>query len=153
MPYFSFLSILYDQITFLKLLKTFSRLKLLTCLSVSRYWTEDKRSPLISGQPLCKSGDRTFKLLMQKQHNSTKTQHQHLEGKNLKPQLPHQQPSQHDIFPPTSMCGEKRQGGRGRGEETSKHGRSLSLKKKVKKSKCSLVKKPAISENTAKKKA
>lgn len=45
---------------------------------------------------------------MQKQHNSTKVQDQHLEGKNLKPQLPHQQPSQHDIFPPTSMCGEKR---------------------------------------------
>lgn len=45
---------------------------------------------------------------MQKQHNSTKAQDQHLEGKTLKPQLPHQQPSQHDIFPPTSMCGEKK---------------------------------------------
>lgn len=66
---------------------------------------------------------------MQKQHDSTKAQDQRLEEKNLKSQLPHQQPSQHDIFPPTSMCGERRRGGRGEGEETSWHGRSFSLKK------------------------
>lgn len=87
---------------------------------------------------------------MQKQHNSTKLQDQHLEGKNLKPQLPHQQPSQHDIFPPTSMCGEKRRW-KGEGGGNILAWEKSFFEKKVKKSKCSLVKKTAIPENTAKK--
>jgi len=65
----------------------------------------------------------TIKLFMQKQHDSTKAQDQRLEEKNLKPQLPHQQPSQRDIFPPTSMCEERQRGGKG--EEISWHGRFL----------------------------
>lgn len=120
-------NIIWSEILVFFILKILSRVKLLTCLNVSRYWIKDESSPLIQD---CVNQGCTINLLMQKQHYSRKAQDQRLEEKNLKPQLPHQQSGQHDSFPPTSsMCGERRRGGRGEGEKTSWHGRSLSLKK------------------------
>lgn len=133
---------------FFSTLKILSRTKLLTYLSVSGYWTEDKSSPLISGRPLCKPG-----LHNQALHAKATQFYESARSapRREKPQLPHQQPSQHDIFPPTSMCGERRWGGRAEGEETSWHGRSLSLKKMWRNQNAEFGQKTKISEKTAKK--
>lgn len=86
---------------------------------------------------------------MRKQQDSTKAQDRRLEEKSLKALAPRQQPSQHDIFPPPPMHGERSRAGRGRNQPGM--GEDSFFEEHVKKAKRTVRSETQISEKTAKK--
>lgn len=148
-----FLNIIWSKKCIFLHLKILSRVKLLICVNVSNIGLRTKLHLLISGRPLCKPGlhNQALHAKTTRFYESTRSACLGEEKKKLKSQLPHQQPNQRDILPPTSMGGERSRGRKGGGG-----GNNLPWEKSFFGRKCeeikthSWVKKTEIHEETAK---